>query len=151
MTKSCDFAHVLGYAAPAAKPVAVADAELLRLGAEFERSWAAEDDLSLRLLGDQSDAASDANEAAINATSAIVEKIVALQATTLPGLIMKARAFAWCSSGDDVVTAEEMFGPNATTDVRIMLGIVDDLRRIEVPSGSLPGLEVMPHEWEGGT
>lgn len=151
MSKPCDFAHVLGYAKPVTKPATpptvAADTELLRLGQEFERLWSAEDDLSLRLLGDRSDAASDAIEAAVNTTSAVVEKIAATKATTLLGLIVKARAFAWCHADDDVVTAEEMFGPNVTTDVRIMVGIVDDLRLIKLPKGT----EAILHQSEGET
>src|ERR1700712_5695554 len=147
MTKPCDFAHVLGYAAPAAKPATtpavVADAELLRLGAEFERLWSAEDVLSLRFLGDRSDAASDAIAAAVNTTGAVVEKFEVMRATTLLGMIVKVRAFSWCHS-NDVVTAEELFGPKPSTELRLMMGIMRDLALIEVPAATVTGTEVKP-------
>lgn len=142
MSKPCDFAHALGYASPAAKPASRPpidpEAELLRLGREFERLWSAEDDLCLRFLGDQSDAASDAIDAAVNTTGAVVDKIEVIRATTLLGLIVKVRAFSWCHS-NDVVTAEELFGPKPSTDLRLMMGILRDLTLIKTPAGAEAG------------
>ncbi|MGW8788777.1 hypothetical protein [Heyndrickxia sporothermodurans] len=124
-------------------PAVVADAELLRLRAEFERLWSAEDVLSLRFLSDRSDAASDAIDAAVNTTRAVVEKFEVMRATTLLGMIVKVRAFSWCHS-NDVVTAEELFGPKPSTELRLMMGIMRDLALIEVPAATVTGTEVRP-------
>ncbi|MDN3574859.1 hypothetical protein [Methylobacterium longum] len=74
----CNFAHAIGYAAPVAEPATAqtgaADAELLRLGEKLERLWSAETDLSLHSRRNSSDAADDAIDAAVNGTSASVDK-----------------------------------------------------------------------------
>ena len=143
MTKPCDFAHVLGYGR-APQPVAKqeqsvhADTVLLDLGAELEKLWVTEQAAFARTEVDGSDEASALAEAACGASSAIVDQIEAMSATTLAGLKVKARAFSWCRS-DVAVTVEDLFGPDATTDVRLLVGIVRDLLHLKEGDTSIAG------------
>ena len=143
MTKPCDFAHALGYGRvpqPAARqdrPVH-ADAALLALGGRLEKLWIAEQAAFARTEADDSDEAGDLAEAACGASSVIVSQIEAASATTLAGLRVKARAFSWCRS-DVAVTVEDLFGPDATTDVRLLVGIVRDLLHLKEGDTSIAG------------
>ncbi len=145
MSKTCDFAHVLGYGRatqPVAKqdPPVHADAALLALGGRLEKLWIAEQAAFARSAAEDSDEAGDLAEVACGASSAVVEQIEAMSATTFAGVKVKARAFAWCRS-DVPVTVEELFGPDTTTDIRLLVGLVRDLLQLKDEASSVTGAE----------
>ena len=62
--------------------------------------------------------------AAVDKSSAIVDRIVEEPARTLDGLRIKARALAWCHSGEvESLGIDE----NPTTDIRVADSIIRDL------------------------
>lgn len=96
-----------------------ADAELLALGHEFEAAWANERRVAAI-------AETDAEcKAAWAPTAALVDRIIAMPAFTLPGLKVKARAMLWCGYELDEV-GPEMFS-SSTTDFHLAGSIIRDL------------------------
>ncbi len=92
------------WGAPAAED-AGPDAELLRLGRELTacheakaRAWLAVEDVRDTVLDE--DPVWQAAEAAADRVRAVIAQIEACTATTLPGVLVKARALAWCRSND---------------------------------------------------
>jgi hypothetical protein len=101
------------------------DAELLRLGAELEHAWAAEEAAYLRNARPEFDQAiEDENQAYFDAAHRIAHQIIEVRATTFDGLFVKASALAW-------VRREEEFDPedfeDKTTDLRLAGSIANDL------------------------
>lgn len=97
------------------------DAALLELGRELDAAWAAE-----RVArDDDSDPEGVLGDAAADVSAAVAHRIEKVPARTLDGLLVKARAVAWCVCGDEFTPEED-----ATTDLRLAHGIVEDLRRI---------------------
>jgi hypothetical protein len=105
-----------------------ADAELLALGAEFEKAWDAERETFQRFEDIDSDEADEATETAVNAVSVIADKIEKLQAHTLAGLKLKARVITWCRGDDEL--SDTSFNDQGTTDVRFAASIVRDLLKL---------------------
>jgi hypothetical protein len=107
------------------------DAALIRLGGEFEEAWNA-----AAAVADTA-----AEEHATACVSALVDRIVALPATTLRGVLVKRRALAWIEV-DDRITAESLAdSKSVTTDMRLIAGILDSLTSIgaaHVRGGSAP-------------
>ena len=101
------------------------DAELLRLGREFEAAWSHEIAVLARLKGVDTPAGDEEFDAAIDAVSAIVDRIEVIPATSLAGLQVKARAISWCHSGEPLEA--EAFSDQQTTNVRIAASLVNDL------------------------
>ncbi|MCK8788222.1 hypothetical protein M0638_28125 [Roseomonas sp. NAR14] len=118
----------------AARAVAApsADAELLRLGAEFERLAAAERrawDLADAAAGTAGEAACDAAaEEAQARTSMVVRAIEGRAATTAAGILVKARALAWCGSFEVPPVT-----PDMATNERLTIGIIGDALRLRPP------------------
>jgi hypothetical protein len=107
----------IGAATLASAPGQHPDAELIDLGRQFEEVAAALD-------GDNA-------EAELDRLAVIEPTIVAMPATTLEGIRVKARAACWALSGD--------LNPNGpTTDVRMALSIVRDLIRLCDPERERP-------------
>lgn len=98
------------------------DAELLRLGAEFERLWQIERSKLLPMNSDDSDW--EPWDAAFEQTKVVADKIAVTSATSLAGFRVKARAFLWCHQGDDEFDRE---GFGSATDERLAAGIIGDL------------------------
>jgi hypothetical protein len=97
------------------------DAALIALGREFEAAWAHEHHLEYH--GSYEDF-----EAAIEATSALVERIRVIKATTLDGFKIKARALLWCHCGEFGGLPFDASGE--TTDVSIAGEIIRELLAI---------------------
>jgi hypothetical protein len=97
------------------------DAALIALGPEFEAAWAHEHHLEYH--GSYEDF-----EAAIGATSALVERIRLIKATTLDGFKIKARALLWCHCGEFGGLPFDATGE--TTDVSIAGEIIRELLAI---------------------
>lgn len=106
------------------------DAELLRLGAELDEALARQNAAWAASAGELNDEGplTLKSHAAFDECGGIVDRIELVTATTLAGLLVKAKALAWCRS-DDPMTAET-FGDHPTTDVRITASILADLRRL---------------------
>jgi hypothetical protein len=95
------------------------DAELIELGRQFEEITAALD--------------RDDAEPALDRLAVIEPAIIAMPATTIEGMRVKARAACWAMMGD----FEDLSGP--TTDVRMARSIVRDLIRLYDPDRERPG------------
>jgi len=105
-----------------------ADTHLIALGIMLERAWAEE-------------RASGGSEDAIDTASAIADLILRIQAKTLSGVIVKARAVAWCYGDEEVAFT----GVARTTDMQLAESIVLDLLCM-VRAGPIarPPLKTMP-------
>ena len=106
-------ADVIAFAAPT-----VADAELIQLGRQF-------DEIITALDGDNA-------EGALGQLAVIEPAIVAMPATTIEGMRVKARAARWAMGGD----FEELAGPS--TDGRMGRSIILDLIRLYDPDRERP-------------
>jgi hypothetical protein len=108
------------------------DATLLRLGAELDTAYAAEneawtaagdvdDDHPMHVLADKLG----------EVTGGIVDLIEAERAATLAGLLVKTRAVRWCRTGD--AAGPEIFGRypwinrSLATDERLIISLMADL------------------------
>ena len=114
------------------------EAELLRLGAEFELAWDRQAACERATApadspDDVHDALYAAFETAYHATSAIVDKIEGIKATTLDGVLVKLRACSWCHSGEPFDGSFLWDDPRcpATTDFRCAEGVLRDLLAID--------------------
>jgi hypothetical protein len=104
-------ASLAAVAIPASMALAApADAELLRLYGELRTKWAAE--RTVRAIEPIDE---PAIEAAIAATSAVVDRIEETPATTMRGLQAKAAAFMWCHGGNLGFSLSD----HRTTDIRL--------------------------------
>jgi hypothetical protein len=117
-----------GLLAAATSAPAANDAALIRLGALFEDAWNAESlawidygELDAGAPGEA--AAAEIAKRATERTSAIVAQIETTPARTLPGLLIKRRAIAWCVS-DDRFTLEN------PTDMRLITSMLEDMTAI---------------------
>lgn len=102
------------------------DAELVALGAEFERAWDVErpkwaavapgtkDDVVLKIMAP---------------CRVLSERILRLPAHTLVGLRIKARAILWCHNGE-----LDVFGHGEATDEKLAESIVRDLLALSIVS-----------------
>ena len=107
-------ALVAGLLASPVLSVAVVDTDLPALGRELDAAW--REELAAYLARPRADDPQVlATEAA---TSVIVERIVAIPATSLDGMRVKAQAFAWAHGG---------FDPNDRTDMRVLTSLMRDL------------------------
>jgi hypothetical protein len=97
------------------------------LGIELERLWKIESAMFAR--EDLSDAeVSQCTEA----TSGVVNRILAVPAKTIGDFKVKARALAWCYGGDEI----DLDAPaNATTDIKLARSIIHDLLAMEASNG----------------
>ena len=112
--------------AAAAHTVALAPGmsdDILELGKQFEKSWAAE-----KAFYASHDLADPANDAGFDEvyfrTQNLVDLIEKAEATTLEGLRVKARAVQWCY-GDDPMKLD-----GDTTDMRISSQILNGILTI---------------------
>jgi hypothetical protein len=99
------------------------DAELLRFGAQFDAAWRAES-LAEEKAGDAE------FQTACDVTSDVVDRILNIQARSIEGLCVKARALSWCHSGEfDGFLPEpgDMMMNDGTTDMRLADSICRDL------------------------
>jgi hypothetical protein len=103
------------------------DAKMLELGAQLEVAWAEENAVNLKtdLMDDFVEADRLCGEAA-DRTSAIVAQIERLSASTIDGLLVKAKAVMWCRSGDPFDNHEDP----QTADARLCYSIFQDLTAI---------------------
>jgi len=90
------------------------DAGLLLLGEQLDRLWAEENRLYAILEASRTDHDGDLWDAANDRTSAVVDQIEALPASTFAGLQVKARAVSWCYCGDPIYLDDQR-----TTDIRL--------------------------------
>jgi len=100
------------------------DAQLIRLGAEFEKAWERE---KVAVLADDDEAVNQA----CDRTGLIVGQIECRAASTFEGLWVKARAVSWCHN-------EEPLGPDSlteepTTDIRLAGTILRDILAMGCP------------------
>src|SRR3569833_785893 len=98
-----------------------ADTQLLALGRELERAWAAE----------RSAIRSSARNEAQNTTTkersaAIVDQIAGLPAVTLGGLRGKARAYSWTQAGDPTSVAVISVDGLENSEERVLHSILRD-------------------------
>jgi hypothetical protein len=104
------------------------DAKLIALGMQLDAAWAHEKSIE-EVMNDFSDDAFEAAfEAATDVSSAIVDHIEELTATTIAGARVKAKAVWWCHNGEEI--DDDFFSTQCTTDVRIAAGLVRDLLEI---------------------
>ncbi|MGE8126596.1 hypothetical protein ACQKQD_06420 [Methylobacterium sp. NPDC080182] len=94
------------------------DADLITLGADLTAAWTRFSEL------ESADGEAPAVDAAYADASAAAKAIAALRATTLAGLLIKARAIAWYHLGETL--GEGSLG-DETSDVRLARTIVGDL------------------------
>ena len=94
-------------------------ASLPALAKELDRLWAIE-----RSLANSPPVADAQFEAAVEASSAIVERILAEPAKTLADLKVKAVALSWCYSGGEINLFER---DDPTTDIQLVQSIIRDL------------------------
>lgn len=97
------------------------DAELVALGREFDAAWAAEQEA----FASRDEVREDA---AYEATRDVVNRIEAVVAASVAGLIVKARACSWCHDGEPFTP--ESFNQEASTDLRLAAGVIRDLLAI---------------------
>ena len=109
-------ASTTALAVPAVAGAAHPDAALLALGAELDARWAEEK------LHDNGDI--NLWEAAYDRCQDTVAMIEDTPATTLDGLKVKARAVAWCHSGDEKV---DLIVDQDTRDLRLANQIINKL------------------------
>ena len=95
------------------------------LAKRFEEAWAAEKAAEHTLKAAQTPADEKPWDDAYAVTQKVVNEIEAMQATTLDGLRLKARAVQWCY-GTDVI---DLRCDQDTTDLRLATSIVEDLLR----------------------
>ena len=134
-----DFLRGLAAMPLATLPAALSgDAELLRLGAEFELAWdrqvACERALSVGAAQiDENPALYAKFDETYYAVSAMVDKIEGMQATTLFGILVKLRACSWCHSGEpfDGTFLWDHDGSLPTTDYRLAEAVLRDLMAID--------------------
>jgi hypothetical protein len=98
------------------------DAELIELGRQFEEIRAALD----------REIAGGTELGALERLAVVEPAIVAMPATTIEGMRVKARAACWAMLGD----FEDLDGP--TSDVRMARSIVRDLIRLYDPDRERP-------------
>lgn len=112
------------------RPVHSPDAQLVDLGEMLRIAHEEERAVSKRWDGIDSPQGDAEVAAANDRCRAIADLIEATCAHSLAGLMAKARAVAWCRN-DDPFSASDIsdadFGPKKTTDMRIALGIANDL------------------------
>lgn len=101
------------------------DAELLRLGRLLDQAWMAERHTYDAAAGSHTTDTETNYEEACGLTSGFVEQIEAATATTLVGLLVKARACSWCHNGESM--RDEDFGEQPTTNIRLAVGVIRDL------------------------
>lgn len=101
------------------------DAALLALGARLDAAWVVERNLGADCRADDTPEKDAAFEKTFDACSSVVEQIEDLTATTLAGVIVKARACWWCHDGEPF--EDNSLNRQATTDVRLAAGILRDL------------------------
>lgn len=102
------------------------DGPLLVLSGDFELAWLAE-----RRVFATPGVSDEACEAAADATSAIVQKILATPADSLDGLRVKARAISWCFDGETFDPAElTNGGTGAATANRLAASFIEDVFRM---------------------
>lgn len=94
------------------------DADLITLGADLTTAWTRFSEL------DRDDAQPEAADLAYAEASAVAKAIAAFRATTLAGLLVKARAIAWFHLGDTF--GEGSLGVE-TSDLWLARTIVGDL------------------------
>ncbi|MDX7953408.1 hypothetical protein P7D22_19775 [Lichenihabitans sp. Uapishka_5] len=104
------------------------DADLIALGAEMDAAWAFQRDVQAATAGGVSQMAESKFEAAFERTAEIVDRIEALTATTLAGLRVKLRGIDWCRDGDTLDERELFNSDKPTTDLRLIVAILADLR-----------------------
>ncbi len=90
------------------------------LSEEFERLWAIERHANALGADEELDAASDA-------TSEAVQRILAVPAKTFDELKVKARALAWCYGSADEVLRDFFADSQGTTDTKLVKSILRDL------------------------
>jgi hypothetical protein len=109
------------------------DAALLRLGAELDDAWAREN----AYFATRVEQSGDDAETAMATCYDLVARIQPIPATTLDGLLVKARAFAWCRGDGGEVDLSDYLEDQAT-DTLIAGGILTDLMRmVAVPVAPL--------------
>jgi len=113
---------------------ASADAALVALGEELEAAWAAEVAAYEKYRDDLSLEAEAITEVTYEATAAIVHQIETMQAATIAGLRVKARAIQWCYHDDPV----DLVVDQNTTDLRIANSLIADLLAVPPAVGALP-------------
>ena len=109
-----------GLLALLAKPATAAgnDAELVRLGAQLDAAW------SEQVASDKAD--NDIDEPHERACE-IAHRIEQMQATTIAGLIVKARACSWCHGGEPFEPDFFSLDGHPTTDLRLAASVFRDL------------------------
>ncbi len=110
---------------PRAAPVPN-DGPLLDLSSDFELAWLAE-----RRVFATEGVTDEACEAAADATSAIVQRIIETPADSLDCLRVKARAISWCYDGEAFDPAELTAGATGeATANRLAASLVEDVFRM---------------------
>ncbi len=109
-----------------------ADRQLLRLGARLKAMYAAQSAAWDACAGLADEHPLTVRASRMNhATGMIVDRIVALPAATVGGILVKALALRWCCSGTPYDPADLVApGQYVTTDIRIFAGLANDLMRI---------------------
>ncbi len=114
------------------------DAQILQLGREFDAARAAEkrwfDEVYPSIPVDKQDAAADVQ---MDVTGAIVAAIISTRAVTIPGLVVKARAVAYCHGDDDVHGLErDLVDESPATDTKLLWSLLADLFAIADARGA---------------
>ena len=110
------------------------DVELKHLGAELEDAIAAEKAIEAAYNAGQYEDEDVALDAAYANTHAIIDQIVAIPASTIEGLRIKARAIQWCYHDDPV----DLVVDQNTTDLRIANSLIADLLAVPPAAVALP-------------
>jgi len=110
------------------------DVELKHLGGELEDAIAAEKAIEAAYNAGQYEDEDVALDATYASTHAIIDQIVAIPASTIEGLRIKARAIQWCYHDDPV----DLVVDQNTTDLRIANSLIADLLAVPPAVGALP-------------
>ena len=112
-------------AAAAAVPGIGSDVELLALGDQLAAAETKMNAFEAR----NPDCTDEELDEAMAPARSIVDRIEHMEAHSLDGLTVKARAISWCNSGEEIDPDRFCPYPRATTDARIAASIVRDLLR----------------------
>lgn len=115
------------------RPQPAPDAAILKLGAALADALRREDAAWEAWRGSNNDNGPRTRkaQAAYQRTAAIIDQIERTPASTLPGLMIKLQALAWCRSGEPTTAADFIdLSDSPSTDTRLVAGLLNDLIRI---------------------
>ena len=115
------------------RPPISPDAAILKLGTALAEALRREDTAweAWRGANDDNGPRTRNAKAAYQRTASIIDQIERTPASTLPGLMIKLQALAWCRSGEPTTAADFIdLSDSPSTDIRLVAGLLNDLIRM---------------------